>query len=217
MRNVFPTAHASVLTFYWRLFSLKKHLRSKIVYKRISCTDLQITDVGIPAFSDCGVKCEASSIKLGQPQECRLPQGCISASWVRYSENFPLPYFTWGLNAQSKIMQWSDFRLEHSSLLPHWCWKHKFAAVKAFCSMAVDLSSFLSAVRSSLLQQFWAKCTSLQWELVWSYLGAWMLCLEISIGQKCYFGKTAHSAKVGYIIPHFADIYIWALFYGEWK
>lgn len=187
------------------------------MYNRISWTDLQVTDVGIPASSHCGVKCAAYSIMLSQPEECGLSQGCISASWVSYSQNFPLSYFTCGLNAQNKIMQWSDFRLEHSSLIPHWCWKHKYDAVKAFCSVVMDLSSFLSAVRSSLSQQFWAKCTSLQWEQVWSYLGVWMLCLEISIGQKCYFGKIAHSAKVGYIIPHFADIYIWAPFYGEWK
>lgn len=171
----------------------------------------------IPAFPHCGVKGEAHSIMLCQPEEWRLPQGCISASWLSYSENFPLPYFTCGLNAQSKIIQWSDFRFEHRSLVPHWCWKRNFAAVEAFCSGAVDLSSFLSAENSSLLQQFWAKYTSLQWELVWGCLGVWMLCLDVSIDQKCYFGKIAHSAKVGYIIPHFADIYSWALFYGEWK
>lgn len=173
--------------------------------------------MGFPASSHCGVKCEAYSITSGQSEQCGLSQGCISASWVSCSENFPLPYFICGLNAQRKMMHWSEFRFEHSSLVPHWCWKHKFAAVKTFCSVVVDLSSFLSAVSSSLWQQFWAKYISLQWELVWGYLGVWMLYLEISTGQKCYFGKIAHSAKVGCIIPHSADIYIWALFCGEWK
>lgn len=81
------------------------------MYERISCADLQITDVGIAASSHCGVKCEAHSITLGQAEECGLSPGCISASWVSCSES--LPYFTCGLNAQRKIMQWSDFKLQY--------------------------------------------------------------------------------------------------------
>lgn len=91
------------------------------MYKRISRTDLQITGVGIPASSHCAEKCEAYSITWGQPEGCGMSQGCSSSTWVSRSENFPLPYFACGLNAQREIMQWSDFRPEHNSLVPHWC------------------------------------------------------------------------------------------------